>query len=97
MRAKQVVICAGAHERPLVFPGNDRPGIMLAGAARTYLTRYGVKVGRRVGLVTAHDGAYRTALDLHAAGVEIAVIADVRSRGGRALGRQPRARRGYGS
>jgi sarcosine oxidase subunit alpha len=79
VRAKQVVICAGAHERPLVFPGNDRPGIMLAGAARTYLARYGVKLGERVGVVTAHDGAYRTALDLHAAGVEIAFIADVRS------------------
>jgi sarcosine oxidase subunit alpha len=78
VRAKQVVICAGAHERPLVFPGNDRPGIMLAGAARTYLARYGVKVGQRVGLVTAHDGAYRTALELHAAGVAIAFIADVR-------------------
>ena len=79
VRAKQVVLCAGAHERPLVFPGNDRPGIMLAGAARTYLARYGVKVGQRVGLVTAHDGAYRTALDLHAAGVDIVFIADVRA------------------
>jgi sarcosine oxidase subunit alpha len=78
VRAKEVVICAGALERPLVFPGNDRPGVMLAGAARTYLNRYGVKPGSRVGIVTAHDGAYRTALDLHAAGVEIAFIADVR-------------------
>ena len=36
VRAKEVVIAAGAIERPLVFPGNDRPGIMLADAARTY-------------------------------------------------------------
>ena len=49
VRAGRVVLATGAIERPLVFPGNDRPGVMLAGAARTYLHRYGVKVGRRVG------------------------------------------------
>ena len=37
VRAREVVLATGAIERPLVFPGNDRPGIMLAGAARTYL------------------------------------------------------------
>jgi sarcosine oxidase subunit alpha len=93
VRAKSVVICAGALERPLVFPGNDRPGVMLAEAARTYLHRYGVKPGRRVGLVTAHDGAYRTALDLQAAGVEIAFIADVRAE---ADGAWPKAARAAG-
>ena len=93
VRAKQVVICAGALERPLVFPGNDRPGVMLAEAARTYINRYGVKPGRRVGLVTAHDGAYRTALELHAAGVEIAFIADTR---GQADGPMPTAARAAG-
>ncbi len=79
VRAGEVVFCAGALERPLVFPGNDRPGVMLAGAARLYLNRYGVLVGRRVGVVTAHDDAYRAALDLHAAGAQIAFIADVRA------------------
>ena len=79
VRAKEVILAAGAIERPLVFPGNDRPGIMLAGAARTYLNRYGAIAGRRVVLVTAHDAAYRAAMDLHAAGVGIAAIADVRS------------------
>jgi sarcosine oxidase subunit alpha len=78
VRAKAVVLAAGAHERPLVFPDNDRPGVMLAGAARTYLNRYGVKPGRRVVIATGHDGAYRAALDLHRAGVEIAAVADVR-------------------
>jgi sarcosine oxidase, subunit alpha len=60
------VLATGAIERPLVFPGNDRPGILLAGAARTYLNRYGVRVGLRAVVVTADDAAYRTALDLHA-------------------------------
>ena len=78
VRANTVVLAAGAHERPLVFPDNDRPGVMLAGAAGAYLNRYGVTPGRRVVVATGHDGAYRSALDLHRAGVEIAAIADVR-------------------
>ena len=78
VRAKEVVIAAGAIERPMVFPENDRPGVMLADAARTYLNRYGAVVGRRVVVFTAHDAAYQAALDLHAAGVQIAAIADLR-------------------
>ena len=78
VRAKEVVLATGAHERPLVFPNNDRPGVMLADAARTLATRYGVKPGARIVVVTAHDSAYRAALDLAAAGCEIAMIADVR-------------------
>jgi sarcosine oxidase, subunit alpha len=85
VRAKQVVLATGAIERPLVFPGNDRPGIMLATSARTYLNRYGVIPGSRVVIVTACDEAYRAALDLHDAGVFIACIADVRARAERAL------------
>ncbi|WP_129793940.1 sarcosine oxidase subunit alpha family protein [Sphingosinicella sp. CPCC 101087] len=80
VRAKEVVIAAGAIERPLVFPGNDRPGIMLADAARTYLQQYGVSVGRRVAIVAAHDSAYRAAHELRAAGIAVVVIADIRSR-----------------
>jgi sarcosine oxidase subunit alpha len=79
VRAKRVVLATGAHERPLVFPDNDRPGIMLADAARGYLQRYGVKPGARAVVATAHDGAYRAALELAQAGVEIAVIADLRT------------------
>jgi sarcosine oxidase subunit alpha len=78
IRAHEVVIATGAIERPLVFPDNDRPGIMLADAARVYVNRYGVKPGRRTVIVTAHDEAYRAALTLHRAGVEIAAIADIR-------------------
>lgn len=58
IRAKQVVIAAGAIERPLVFPNNDLPGIMLADAARGYLQQYGVIVGQKVVIVTAHDSGY---------------------------------------
>ncbi|MGB6352523.1 MAG: sarcosine oxidase subunit alpha family protein, partial [Steroidobacteraceae bacterium] len=78
VRAKSVVLATGAIERPLVFPGNDRPGILLAGAAHTYLNRYGVRVGTRAVVVTSGDDAYQAALDLHAAGVAVAAIADLR-------------------
>jgi sarcosine oxidase subunit alpha len=80
VRAREVVLATGAIERPLVFPGNDRPGIMLAGAARTFLNRYGVVPGRRAVLVTACDHGYRAALELHQAGVAVAMIADHRPR-----------------
>jgi sarcosine oxidase subunit alpha len=79
VRAKEVVLATGAIERPLVFPGNDRPGILLAGAGRTYLNRYGALVGSRVVLVTACDAAYQAALDLHRAGASIKAIVDVRA------------------
>jgi sarcosine oxidase, subunit alpha len=80
VRAAEVILAAGAIERPLVFPGNDRPGILLAEAARTYLNRYGVIPGERVAILTAHDAAYRAALDLHAAGVNVVIVADLRAR-----------------
>jgi sarcosine oxidase subunit alpha len=78
LRAREVVLATGAIEQPLVFPGNDRPGIMLAGAAQAYLRRYGVRTGLRAVVVTATDSACRAALDLHAAGVQVAAIADLR-------------------
>ncbi len=78
VRAKRVVLATGAMERPLVFYGNDRPGIMLAGAAKTYLNRYGVKVGRKALIFTCHDSAYDAAFDLAKAGVEVTAIIDVR-------------------
>ena len=79
VRAREVVLATGAIERPLVFPGNDRPGIMLAGAARTFLNRYGVRAGTRAVLVTATDEAYQAALELQEAGVYLAAIAEVRA------------------
>jgi sarcosine oxidase subunit alpha len=79
VRARHVVLATGAHERPLVFADNDRPGIMLAEAARALATRYGVRPGTRIVVATAHDSAYRAALDLAEAGCEIAAIVDLRA------------------
>lgn len=78
VRAREVVIATGAIERPLVFPDNDRPGIMLADAARIYLQHYGVAVGSKVVIVAAHDNGYRTAHEMKAAGIDVVAIADIR-------------------
>jgi sarcosine oxidase subunit alpha len=79
IRAGRVVLASGAFERPLVFPGNDRPGVMLAGAAERYASEYGVLVGERLAVFTNNDTAYRAALSLHRAGAAIAAIVDLRS------------------
>ncbi|MFQ5985055.1 MAG: sarcosine oxidase subunit alpha family protein [Alphaproteobacteria bacterium] len=78
VRAKQVVLAAGAIERPPVFADNDRPGIMLASAARTYLNRYGVRPGSRAVVFTNNDSAYQAALDLAEGGVAVAAVVDMR-------------------
>ncbi|WP_055554542.1 sarcosine oxidase subunit alpha family protein [Streptomyces sp. NBRC 110028] len=78
IRARQVVLATGAHERPLVFAGNDRPGVMLAAAVRSYLNQYAVAPGSRAVVSTTNDSAYDTVADLHAAGIDIAAVVDAR-------------------
>ena len=78
VRARHVVLATGAHERPLVFDGNDRPGIMLAGAVSTYVRRYAVAPGRRAVVVTNNDSAHGTALALSDAGIDVAAVVDAR-------------------
>ncbi len=82
VRAKQVVLATGAIERPIVFAGNDRPGVMLAGAVRAYCNRYGVAAGDGVVVFTNNDDAYRTAIDLADARVRVEAIVDVRPAAG---------------
>ena len=78
IRARQVVLATGAHERPLVFANNDRPGIMLAGAVRTYLNRYGVAPGTRAVVFTNNDTTTPLANALGSAGITVAAIIDFR-------------------
>ncbi len=85
VRAKRVILATGSIERHMVFANNDRPGIMLASAARTYLNHFGVAVGRKVGVYTASDSAYEAAFDLKRAGVTIAAIVDNRDKPGEAV------------
>ena len=79
VRAGHVVLAQGALEKPLVFDGNDRPGVMLAGAAQTYLNRYGIRVGDRAVVATCHDSGWQAAFDLADAGTTIEAIVDTRS------------------
>ncbi|PIE15766.1 MAG: sarcosine oxidase subunit alpha [Rhodobacterales bacterium] len=78
IRAGQIITATGAIERPLAFAGNDLPGVMLASAMRDFVVNWGVVVGLRTVLVTNNDDAYRTALTLHQAGVQIPAIIDAR-------------------
>ena len=79
VRASQIILAQGAIEKPLVFHGNDRPGVMLAGAAQTYLNRFGVLVGQKPVIMTSHDSAYYAAFDLADAGAAIQAIIDTRT------------------
>lgn len=78
VRARQVILATGALEQPLVFANNDLPGIMLAGAARGYLHQYGARPGNTAVVITNNDSAYRSAVDLHDAGVAISALVDLR-------------------
>src|SRR6185369_10620719 len=78
VRAREVVLATGAIERPLVFANNDRPGVMLASAVSAFMNRYGVQPGTRAVVFTNNDSAYRTALRLVSAGIEVAAIVDSR-------------------
>jgi sarcosine oxidase, subunit alpha len=79
VRADRIVLATGSIEQPLIFDHNDRPGIMLAGAVRQYLTRYGVAVGSSVLIATNNDSAYALATDLVQAGVRVVGLADTRA------------------
>ncbi len=76
--ARRHVLAAGSIERPLVFGDNDRPGVMMAGAVRSYLNRFGVAPGSRAVLFVNNDDGASTAADLAAAGVAVAAVVDAR-------------------
>jgi len=76
--AQRSIVAAGAIERPLVFGNNDKPGVMLAGAVRSYVNRYAVRPGRRAVVLSNNDSTLRCLKDLRAAGIEIAALVDPR-------------------
>ena len=79
IRAQRVVLATGALERPLVFHGNDRPGVMLASAVQTYLHRYGVKSGEHAVVFTNNSSAWEVAFDILRAGITVKAIIDTRA------------------
>ena len=76
--AKRSVVAAGALERPIVFPGNDRPGVMLASAVRTYVERFAAAPGRRIAIFTNNDDGWRTLGLLRDRGIGVACVIDSR-------------------
>ncbi len=78
LRAKSIVMACGALERPLLFAGNDRPGVMLSGAVGTYVNRYAVAAGKRAVFATNNDAAYGDAIALARAGAQVQ-LADLRA------------------
>ncbi|WP_438956414.1 sarcosine oxidase subunit alpha family protein [Cognatiyoonia sp.] len=93
IRAKQIITATGSIERPLSFAANDLPGVLLASAVRDYVVNHGVSVGDRTVVVTNNDDAYRTAIALKEAGLEVPAILDARTE---AKGELPNAARDLG-
>ena len=79
VRAKRIVLATGAFERPLTFAHNDRPGVMLSQAVRSYIRRFGVLPGQRAVIITNNDDAYATAQAISDAGGQVAAILDLRA------------------
>ena len=77
--AAKTILAAGATERPIAFENNDRPGIMLASAMRSYANRWAATPAQRIAIFTNNDDGHRTAADLHAKGVKIAAVIDTRT------------------
>jgi sarcosine oxidase subunit alpha len=92
IRAKHVVLATGAHERPLVFTDNDRPGVMMADAVRAYVNRYAALPGRQAVVFTNNDSAWDAAFDMADAGMSIAAIVDLREAVRPALAERARER-----
>ncbi len=78
VRAGQVILATGSIERPIAFAHNDRPGVMLSQAVRTYVQRFGVVPGKHVVIATNNDDAYKTARVLRDVGAQVVAILDAR-------------------
>ena len=77
--AQRVILAGGAIERPIAFPNNDRPGVMMASAVRSYANRFAVAPGQSISVFTNNDDGHRTAMDLSAHGIKIAAVIDTRA------------------
>jgi methylglutamate dehydrogenase subunit C len=93
--ASKAVLAAGAEERPIVFGGNDVPGVMTASAMRKYLNQYGVAAGSSIAVFSNNDSGYRTARDMKAAGIHVEVILDPRGSSSAETFGVPVVRKGY--
>ena len=87
VRAKRVILATGALERPMVFPDNDRPGVMLLSAAEGYAHRFAVLPNKAAVVLTNNDSAYLAASELSELDLPVVRIVDTRQ----AIGASARA------
>ena len=80
VRARRIVYATGSIEQPLLFPGNDLPGVMLSGGAVRLAALYGLSPGSRAVVATVDDRGLEAAVALLDHGVELAAVADLRER-----------------
>jgi sarcosine oxidase subunit alpha len=78
VRARRVVLATGAHERPIAFADCDRPGVMLAGAVRSYIGDFGVLPGERAVIFTTNDSTNGLHELLPQVGVRVVASVDAR-------------------
>jgi sarcosine oxidase subunit alpha len=78
LKAEQVVLASGMIDRPLLFAGNDRPGIMLSSAVRRLIGEFAVAPADRLVIYTNNDTGYLTALSASRAGINVEAIVDTR-------------------
>jgi sarcosine oxidase, subunit alpha len=84
VRARRHIFATGVIEQPLVFAGNDLPGVMLSDGARRLVALYGVRPGMRAVVATTSDRGLEAAVALRGAGVEVVAVADLRASPGAA-------------
>ena len=86
--AEQVVLAAGAIERPIVFENNDAPGVMSCSAVRNYIQQFGTAPGKKAVLFVNNDSAYETVRTLVKSGIHVAAVVDIRTAVGPKLSHQ---------
>ncbi|MCF6508123.1 FAD-dependent oxidoreductase [Blastococcus sp. MG754426] len=71
VRAGRVLLAPGAHDRPVVFPGWDLPGVLTAGGAQTLVKTQRVAPGERVLFAGSGPLALAFPAQLHGYGVNV--------------------------
>ena len=77
--SKRSLLTSGASERSICFGNNDRPGIMLSSAIRSYVNRWGVFPGKKIAIFTNNNYGWVTAKDLKSKGCNVVAIIDARN------------------
>ncbi|WP_246267050.1 NAD(P)/FAD-dependent oxidoreductase [Nonomuraea typhae] len=87
VRARNVLIATGAHDRPLPFPGWTLPGVLTAGGAQALLKGENVLAGKRVAVAGTGPFLLPVAAGLARAGAHVVGLFE--ASGGLGLARHP--------